>query len=86
MAFQVLISPPAWWMQPGPALSLKLHGRSFCCLDLFIVLTGYNACGLGWVPTPHRDPPTVRSPLQVGYMEITSHHDCKLPMPAFITR
>lgn len=88
MAFQDLNFPPAWWRQPGPTLSLKVHGRSFCCLNLFIVLTGYNACGLGWVPTPRRDlpPATVRSPLQVGDMEITSHHDCKLPVAAFITR
>lgn len=30
------------------------HRRSFCCLNLFIRLTGYNICGLGWVPTPCR--------------------------------
>lgn len=34
--------------------ALSFHGKSFCCLNLFAVLTGYNACGLGWVPSPHR--------------------------------
>lgn len=41
---------------------------------------------LGAHPTQGPPPATVRSPLQVGDMEITSHHDCKLPVAAFITR
>lgn len=36
--------------------AFSAHGRSFCCLNLFILLSGYNICGLGWVPTPCRAP------------------------------